>query len=501
MPGRRGPLVRPSAVRRAARWSAAWLRARKPASLRTSFALAFAAGAAGVTVLVGFLSYDSAARLVRLDEKSVFTEVVRDLRAQVRERPYVPADYTADAAADSGGPRDALAGASRTDVQVLSAGGRIVEVGHPALPAGDRERRVAARPAAGDHEERVVVLGDAEYHVATVALGGGRGAVQVARKLSGTEDLLSALQQRTVLLAAGVIALAGAVGWWLARRITGRLVRLTAVAESVAARGRVDVEVPVEGRDEVGRLGRAFDDMLGRLTTAVHDQQRLVQDAGHELRTPLTSLRTNISLLKRFDELPAPAREELLADLAGEARELTDLVNELVALAAGQRDDDPASDVHLAEVADRAAASARRRTGRPITVRTERPAVVQGRPAALHRALSNLLENAAKFDAEGTAPIDIVVTGARVEVLDRGPGIADSDLPYVFDRFYRAPAARGLPGSGLGLAIVREIAVAHGGGAFAAARPGGGARLGFTVGAAGPEPASDGTAGGTGGPR
>ncbi|MFJ5677134.1 ATP-binding protein [Streptomyces sp. NPDC093097] len=492
MPGRRGPSARPPGARRPRRRLPAWLRSREPASLRTSFALAFGAVAAGVTVLVGFLSYDAAARLVRMDEKSVFSQVVKDLRTQVREEPHTAADYAAGPGRAHGGPRDELTGATRTDVQVLAADGRIVDAGHPVLPVGAGERGLAARPEAGRYEERVAVLGEEEYHVATVALGGGRGAVQVAQKLSGTEVLLATLQQRTVLLAAGVIALAGAVGWWLACRITGRLVHLTAAAESVAAHGRVDVEVPVAGRDEVARLGRAFDDMLGRLTTAVRDQQRLVQDAGHELRTPLTSLRTNISLLKRFDELPPDAREELLADLAGEARELTDLVNELVALAAGQHGDDPASDVRLAEVAERAAAATRRRTGREITVHTDRPAVVEGRSAALHRAVGNLLENAAKFDADGTAPIEVVVRGARVEVLDRGPGIADSDLPYVFDRFYRAPAARGLPGSGLGLAIVREVAVTHGGRAFAATRPGGGARLGFTVGEDGPDPAADG---------
>lgn len=183
------------------------------------------------------------------------------------------------------------------------------------LPAGAAERRIADDDRAGAYAEREADIGDEEYHVATVALGGGRGAVQVAQKFSETEDLLSALQQRTALLAAAVIALAGTGGWWLARRITGRLVRLTAVAESVAEHGRLDVPVPVAGRDEVARLGRAFDDMLGRLASAVQDQQRLVQDAGHELRTPLTSLRTNISLLKRFDELPPDAREELLADL------------------------------------------------------------------------------------------------------------------------------------------------------------------------------------------
>ncbi|MGX1972362.1 HAMP domain-containing sensor histidine kinase [Streptomyces kronopolitis] len=483
----RGPLARLRARlgSRLRSWrsggQAAWLRTRKPASLRTAFAVAFAAGAAAVTVLVGFLSYDAAARLVRVDEKSVFSEVVRDLRTQVQEKPLGPGDYTS-ADPDHDGPRDDLTRPTRTDVQILGAGGRIVERGSPVLPAGTAEQRVARDARAGHTAEREADIGDDVYHVATVALGGGRGAVQVAQKFSETEDLLSALQQRTALLAAAVIALSGAGGWWLARRITGRLVRLTSVAESVAEHGRLDVPVPVAGRDEVARLGRAFDDMLGRLASAVQDQQRLVQDAGHELRTPLTSLRTNISLLKRFDELPPDAREELLADLAGEARELSDLVNELVDLAAGQRDDDPLSDVGLAEVAEKAAASARRRTGREITVRTAAPAVVEGRSAALHRALTNLLENAAKFDAGGTEPIEVQVTGARFEVLDRGPGIAEADLTRVFDRFYRSAGARGLPGSGLGLAIVREIATAHGGHAFAARRPGGGAVLGFTVG-------------------
>jgi two-component system sensor histidine kinase MprB len=110
---------------------------------------------------------------------------------------------------------------------------------------------------------------------------------------------------------------------------------------------------------------------------------------------------------------------------------------------------------------------------------------VNGRPAALQRALSNLVENAAKFDREGTSPIEIEVTrdggSVRVEVLDRGPGIAEEDLARVFDRFYRAPAARSLPGSGLGLSIVREVATTHGGEPFARRREGGGSAIGFTV--------------------
>lgn len=129
--------------------------------------------------------------------------------------------------------------------------------------------------------------------------------------------------------------------------------------------------------------------------------------------------------------------------------------------------------------------AARRRTAREIVVRATGETVVNGRPAALQRALSNLVENAAKFDREGTSPIEIEVRGGdgsvRVEVLDRGPGLAEEDLERVFDRFYRAPAARSLPGSGLGLSIVREVATAHGGEPFARSREGGGSVIGFTV--------------------
>jgi two-component system sensor histidine kinase MprB len=230
----------------------------------------------------------------------------------------------------------------------------------------------------------------------------------------------------------------------------------------------------------VGRLGRAFDDMLGRLARSEEDQRRLVQDAGHELRTPLTSLRTNVSLLRRMDELPEAARHELIEDLAGETRELTELVNELVELAAGQRGAGEPVEVELAAPARRAAALAGRRTGREIRVEAD-GSVLRGQPDALQRAVWNLLENAAKFDPEGAEPIDVVVAGGAVEVRDRGPGIPAGDLPRVFDRFYRADASRSLPGSGLGLAIVREVAAAHGGVVYARARPGGGSVIGFTA--------------------
>ncbi|MFD4631479.1 ATP-binding protein [Streptomyces sp. NPDC058284] len=462
-----------------------------PASLRTTFAALFAAVAVVVTLTVGFLSYDAAARLVRVEEQEVFDEVVHNLQDQVGRRDLSVSDY-ASVDPDHDGPRDKLIRSTRTDVQVLDSTGRITDRGSPALPVQGAEQRVASLREAGAVARRSVGLGDGQYRLATVSLGGGRGAVQVAQEFSDTEDLLEELQRRAALLAAAVIGAAGLAGWWLARRITRRLVRLTAAAQSVAETGNLQAVVPVAGRDEVARLGHSFDRMLDRLAESVEDQRRLVQDAGHELRTPLTSLRTNIALLTRIEELPSTAREELFADLSGEARELTDLVNELVELAAGAQDDEPFAEVDLADIAEDVAVIARRRTARTITVEAE-SALVVGRPGALQRAVSNLVDNAAKFDTGGTGPIEINVLRGRITVLDRGPGITAEDRSRVFDRFYRAAAARGLPGSGLGLSIVRKVADAHGGTVFVEERPGGGTAIGFTVDTSGHDHGRDGS--------
>jgi two-component system sensor histidine kinase MprB len=102
--------------------------------------------------------------------------------------------------------------------------------------------------------------------------------------------------------------------------------------------------------------------------------------------------------------------------------------------------------------------------------------VIRGSRARLHRAVSNLLDNACKWSPPAGV-IEVAVSDGEVTVRDHGPGIPQPDLPHVFDRFYRAPSARGLPGSGLGLAIVRQVAEAHGGSVRAEEAEGGGARL------------------------
>jgi len=123
--------------------------------------------------------------------------------------------------------------------------------------------------------------------------------------------------------------------------------------------------------------------------------------------------------------------------------------------------------------------SAARINGGRVRVDSE-PALVRGSRARLGRAVSNLIDNAIKYSPDGT-PVEVTVRGGEVAVRDHGPGIASEDLPHVFDRFYRAPSARGTPGSGLGLAIVRQVAEAHQGTAVAETAEGGGARLRLRV--------------------
>jgi two-component system sensor histidine kinase MprB len=293
------------------------------------------------------------------------------------------------------------------------------------------------------------------------------------------ERVLHDLRTRTALLVGLVTLAAAALGWLIARTVSGPLVRLTRAATDVQRSGRLDVEVPVGGHDEVGRLGDAFNGMLGALAASRDDQRRLVEDAGHELRTPLTSVRTNLAVLRRHPDLDPETRAQVLDDLHVETEELVGLVEEVVSLARGLTDESPAELVELGALATVVAARARRRHGRAVTV-VDDGSVVLAPPPALDRAISNLVDNAAKFDTSG-GPIEIEIAAGRLVVEDRGPGIAPDDVSRVFDRFYRSQDARSRPGSGLGLSIVREVVERGGGTVEAANRPGGGAIVGFRL--------------------
>ncbi len=372
----------------------------------------------------------------------------------------------------------------RSDLQLQVVGGDgtvLLSLGSVALPVDAADTRLASGTSDRLRFRTVTVEGD-PYRVLTVPFDGG--AVQLGRDETGNANVLAALRLRFALLGGVVVAAAVAVGWVVARQVTTPLHRLTRAAEQIAATGDLgvadDLLGPVADRgDEAGRLTRAWATMLEALAGSRASQQQLVQDAGHELRTPLTSLRTNLDVLARHPDLPSPQRDALLADVRSELAELGLLVDELVLLAADHRDDEAAEPLDLGVVAQRLAARAARRHRREVLVGGT-GAVVVARHGGLERALGNLLDNAAKF-SPADRPIEVELDGARVTVRDHGPGIDPADLGQVFDRFYRATAARALPGSGLGLAIVRREIEADGGRVWAANHPDGGAVVGFEL--------------------
>ena len=440
-------------------------------SLRTRLVVAFVTLTTLATIAMGAWSY-----LATMDR--LYGEMDRSLD----DIAAIVVDQAAGGIPSDGGPGGELGGppgGGTFTTQVIDGDGTVVrsEAG-VAIPVGEADLAVASGADRTSREYRDVTLDAGGYRLLTAALA-TRGAVQVVRSL-GEVDRLSASLQAGILVAVLVVAaLAAIAGWLTARQLTRRLEHLVSATEEVATTGNLDVEVPVAGHDEIATLGASFSSMLGSLRRSREAQRRLVQDAGHELRTPLTSLRTNIGVLRRHPDLADDARARLVADLDLEARELSTLANELVELAAERRDDEPLEEVTLGPLVERAAERTRRRTGREVPVEAD-ASVVLGRPLALERAISNLLDNAAKFDPSGE-PISVEVRAGTVAVLDRGPGIAADDVAHVFDRFFRSENARSRPGSGLGLAIVRDVAELHDGIVFAGNREGGGARVGFSV--------------------
>jgi two-component system sensor histidine kinase MprB len=361
-----------------------------------------------------------------------------------------------------------------TDLGVLTADNvPTFELGRPELKVAAGESDKSIRTLTTESNER--------YRVAAVPAGHGQALV-LAQPLAPTERTLDKLG--TVLFTfggAGVLASLLA-GWAVAANGLRPVRRLTAQVEQIAQTEDL-TPLHVEGDDEVARLATAFNQMLLALGASRDRQRRLVADASHELRTPLTSLRTNLDLLRQAEgneQFDAESRLELLDDVRAQIEELSALVGDLVELARDEAPESVITEVDLARVVERALARVRRRApGIEFAVDLE-PWVVEGDASSLERALTNLLDNAAKW-----SPDDATITVSLVEgvltIDDQGPGIDPADRPHVFDRFYRSEESRAMPGSGLGLAIVRQVVDRHGGQVVVGEAPGGGARFSLWV--------------------
>jgi len=293
-------------------------------------------------------------------------------------------------------------------------------------------------------------------------------ALQIARSQQELDHTLGRVTLLLILITLGGVAIASGLGLAVSRAALTPVRRLTDATERVTETGDLSERIPVGGQDELSRLASSFNTMLA----ALEESDR----AKRQLRTPLTSLRTNIEVLARDRKMPDGERETLLNDVVSQLSEMTALVTELVELARGENQPEESEEVRLDLLVDEVVARARRDFPQVEFVTDLEPSELHGVPNTIARAVSNLLDNAAKWSPPG-GKVEVAVRDGQVIVRDHGPGIEEDDLPYVFDRFYRAPAARKLPGSGLGLAIVKQVAEAHGGGVGAERAAGGGTQM------------------------
>ena len=389
--------------------------------------------------------------------------------------------------------------------QIFTAHGKVLGTVQP------RARLLLTRRA------REVAAGVAPRYFTSASLGTGPVRMLVVPLESGLglevvvpdTALVAELGRLTVVLA--VTAAAGVVlALGLGAAVAGVALRpvrqLTLSAERLAVTRDLAAEIKVVGNDELGRLGRSINSLLTALHRSQQAQRQLVADASHELRTPITSLRTNVEVLLRASNLDEDERQYLVEDISSELQSLSRLVDDLIDLARDEaRTWAPGSlqpvafDELVGDVVERQA-----RLHRRVRFSCDlEPLQVAAVAEDLERAVANLLDNAAKWSPDGrTVEVSLrreedrgpaepprrriparavrVSEGPRVRsravliVRDEGPGVAERDLPHVFERFYRGAAARNVPGSGLGLAIVQRVAEAHRGGVRLASAAGGG---------------------------
>ncbi len=291
-----------------------------------------------------------------------------------------------------------------------------------------------------------------------------------ASSLAG--QFLSSVRQAIISSAAIAAIIALLLGTGLFLQITAPLRRLKMAAAAIA-RGDLSQRVEIRSKDEFGQLGEAFNAMAASLAAAEAQRRHLVADVAHELRTPLAAIQ---GTLEGMQDGVLPLDEEQVAALHAQSQLLNRLVGDLklISLAeAGQLKLERRPTLP-GELIRRVVEGAQPLAGQKNIRLEAQPGAdlpeVFIDPDRIAQVLNNLIDNALRYTQEGgrvsvqaaTAPGG---TALEVTVSDTGPGISPEDLPYIFDRFYRADKsrARASGGSGLGLAIVKQLVEAHGG--------------------------------------
>jgi two-component system sensor histidine kinase MprB len=435
---------------------------------RVTSRMSLALRVAVLTTLAVALTLGAASAIVFVTVRAQFESSLDEGMFQ-RAKDAVKSGY--EPSQDQEKTADTLAGIK---ILIVRGGMLVTRQQDVGFPYGQLEYDVSI--GAAEQSARTLSYHGTPYRVVAVQAEPGTALV-LAQPMDSVRDALERLKVILLLTSALGVALAGIAGWGVATNGLRPVRRLTEATEHVA---RTTDLTPIEvtGRDELARLTTSFNAMLQALDASQERQRQLVADAGHELRTPLTSLRTNIELIGQAADnterhLSDDQRHEIMGDVRSQLEELTTLVGDLVELARDEpmsRDPEP---LDLSDVVNQAIDRVRLRAQDVRFDITLSPWMVIGEPQLLERAVTNLLDNAAKWSpADGVIHVRLV--DGVLTVTDEGPGISAEDLPHIFNRFYRSSEARTLPGSGLGLSIVKRAAERHGGTVDVASPPGGG---------------------------
>ena len=316
----------------------------------------------------------------------------------------------------------------------------------PSQDAGLTEFVRATKPLLGSREHRVGVLG--ETYVVSAPLSGGEWITLGYRRDAGMVPDVLIWSWLAVAIIVVVITL------FAARWVTRPLSTLANAAEAL---GRNIDRPPLNerGPSEVARAARAFNDMQSRLRRLIDDRARIFTAMSHDLKTPITRLRLRAELLES-DAL----KGKFTADLA----EMEAMVNSSLTFMRGMQDHEISQPIDVRALLESLQADAQE-TGKHVVIEGEALCPYEGKPQALKRALSNLIENAVRYGGGAKVIIDDGKLRLQVRVLDTGPGIPESELKRVFEPFHRVEDSRNRAsgGTGLGLSIARNIAQLHGG--------------------------------------
>ena len=370
----------------------------------------------------------------------------------------------------------------RGRVIVVDARGRLLADSAGTEPGRSYGSRPEVRAALQGHGEQITrnseTLGTEILATSVPVLEHARphGAVRITQSVDAVNRAVKTSILDVAALAAVVLALGVIAGALIAQQIARPIRRLDQAARRVAG-GDLDATVAVEGSKEQRSLSRTFNEMTGRIKRLLRVQQDFVADASHQLRTPLTGLRLRLEgLADRFRGEAAAERE--LGAAMGEIDRLSAIVDELLILSRAGEHELPGERLDLAEAARRAAerwraSAAEREISIELGTASE-PAEGWCAAADLERSIDALVENALAYSPAGST-VTIAAAPGRIEIRDRGPGLAPGEEEAVFERFSRGSAGqRGAKGTGLGLPIARELTRQWGGEVRLRKREGGG---------------------------